>query len=265
MATPEIDQLTDQAKELSLHEDSSITINYDDRKDAQVPEIKMLTKLLIDEKLAVVFFGESDNFTFSVGFATLRGSWNNITVTRYVLPEAEPDFSDMKLQTIDWCIRNGKQLGDKSTEILRKIKAVLSLPSGSLNWKIDAIVDATKIPASLDVRGKVVWFQCPWAKHEHGIGALIEEFLQHMASKQSANNYVLIGIANFFPYVKEYKLQNLLGNKLQGPTESGYKFCGADRTLVKEILRYGYKHQGIIKDIHAQIFHHHVTLVFQKK
>ena len=48
MATPEIDQLTDQAKELSLHEDSSITINYDDGKDAQVLEIKMLTKLLSD-------------------------------------------------------------------------------------------------------------------------------------------------------------------------------------------------------------------------
>ena len=265
MATPEIDQLTDQAKELSLHEDSSITINYDDGKDAQVPEIKMLTKLLIDEKLAVVFVGESDNFTFSLGFATLRGSWNNITVTRYELPEAEPDFSDMKLQAIDWCIQNGEQLGDKSTEILRKIKAVLSLPSGSLNWKIDARVDATKIPASLDVRGKVVWFQCPWLRHENGIGSLIKEFLQHMASKQSANNYVLIGIANCFPYVKKYKLQNLLGNKLQGPTDSGYEFCGADRTLVKEILRYGYKHQGITKDIHTQIFDYHITLVFQKK
>ena len=85
-----------------------------------------------------------------------------------------------------------------------------------------------------------------------------------MASKQSAEDYVLIGIANVFPFVKEYKLQNLLGNKLQGPTESGYKFRGADRTLVKKILRYGYKHRGI-NNIHTKIFDYHITLVFQRK
>ena len=76
---------------------------------------------------------------------------------------------------------------------------------------------------------------------------------------------MLIGIANRYPYVTSYWLQDLLGDDLSGPA-GDYNFHGADKTLIQKILQFGYKHQGAnLKDIHETILCDHITLIFQRK
>lgn len=259
-----MEDLTHQIGNLRLGE---IAINYADGLTASVKEVDILRGILAGkERSDVVMFGEG-HFTFSMALASLRKSWNGITATRYEPvshDNPKPEFTEVKVKTIQYCIVNGETFGDPSDAILSKVKMVINLPSPPRpddTWQFD--VDATRIPDELDVQGKVVWFQCPWAWHSDDLSRLLVTFLQHMASKQDPGDYTLLGIANLFPYVKNYKLEELLGENLARGHVHGYEFLGADRKFVRELLQYGYKHEGC-KDIHNGIIEYHITLVFRK-
>ena len=276
MADP-VDALAKGVKNAQL-DDHYVTVPYydDDGKQchAKVPRVpvSLLRDLLIPESSEgkpVVFFGEG-NFTFSVAFASMRGSWRGIISTRFEAASEErpkPKFDYVNLLAIDNCIHNGEKFEDDAAEILGKVKKVLSLRMSMHGYSIDTWqfkIDATKIPANLHVNGRVVWFQCPWTyKHGKEIYHLISNFLTHMSEKQSPGDFVLIGICVKREYVEFYHLQDLLGENLAQKQACGYEFCGVDSDMIQQILRYGYRHQGIA-DIHDIILKDHVTLVFCK-
>lgn len=195
----------------------------------------------------------------------IRGGWDGIISTRYEPiseDNPEPHFSDVKLSSIKFCINNGRGLDDVPLTVLQKVEEVLSLPPPPLeSWKYG--IDATA--CKLHVERKVVWFQCPWSDDP---GDLIAKFLRDMASMQTTNDYALIGIANYFPYTLKYKLRQFMAIQYDGVKvldgNLEYKCVGADETLIKKLLQYGYKHVGR-QDIHNTILNYHVTLVFQRR
>lgn len=240
-----------------------IDINYADYQHLYIQQIDKLRELLIDgPKRDVVFFGEG-NFTFSVAFAALRSSsWEGIISTRYEpisVDNPEPSCLEVQLLANEACITNGRQFQDSSDKTLGIVETVLHLPAPpSGTWRFG--IDATKIPDDLVVEEKVVWFQCPWisVKDEFdGTYSLVAKFLSHMADKQA--DYILIGITKKFPFVKSYMLDAVIPK----PPDA-YVFLGGDKSLISEVLRYGYKHEGE-KDIHDKIFYDHVTLVFKRR
>lgn len=245
---------------------------YDNDKSADVQIVDVLRSLLVDEKRSVVLVGEG-NYTFSVAFAAVRRSWKGFTSTRYdpidPVECPKPQFAEAKLKSIEFCINNGRWLGVNTSTILENIARVMNLqPPPEENWLFG--IDATNIPDSLNVHGKVVWFQCPWVKlgTPESPAKLIARFLEHMGMKQSQNDYVLVGITTLFPYVKEYGLQHLLGEQLSGPTDKSgkYNFLGADTALIRSILQHGYCHQACdaYVDLHTQLLNNHITLIFQR-
>lgn len=255
------------AGEFSDHPVPDIEINYASGRTAPVPGVDRLKQLLITEQRSVVVFGEG-NFTFTVALAALRQSYRGIISTTLMDPERQLQFSDIKLLTIESCVANGKRFEDSHSAVLGRVEALLRLPSPPDSLPtVQFNIDATNTPDSLGVQGKIVWFQCPWIglqDQETNTATLVREFLTHMETKQSPGDYLLIGIANFFPYVIAYRLGELLGDNLSQGAVGQYSFLGADTALVQEILRYGYRHQGIT-NIHDKIFESHVTLVFQKQ
>jgi hypothetical protein len=249
-----------------------ICIKYDDDKCANVQNLDLLRPLLVNERRGVVLVGEG-NYTFSIAFAVVRKSWEGFTSTRYDSIDpvecSKPQFTEAKLTSIEFCINSGRWFGVDTSTILENIAHVVNLqPPPEENWLFG--IDATNIPDSLNVCGKVVWFQCPWVK----IGTpgspakLIASFLEHMGMKQSHNDYLLVGIATFFPYVKQYRLQDILGENLSGPTDKSgkYDFLGVDTALIRSILQHGYRHQACDAnvDIHTQLLNNHITLIFQR-
>ena len=255
--------LTHQAVNRQLNE---IAINYVDDLIADVKQLDLLRGLLAsDERRDVVVFGES-NFTFSMALASLRGSWDGITSTRYghiSHNRPKPVFSDLKVETSQYCIENGKGFGDGKDAILSKVKMVLNLPSPpDYTWKFG--VDATG--NDMDVQGKVVWFQCPWIAQtkEHlskTTGELVAGFLKHMVDKQHSGDYALVGMVNKLPFVKDYKLQELLGTDLAWGHAHSYQFLGADKKFVRELMQYGYMHESCVSS-HERLLDDHITLVF---
>ena len=231
-----------------------------------------------EEPRDVVLFGEG-NFTFSIALASLRKNGSQgMTVTRYERVTADkplPQFNDVKIQAIENCVHNGGYglNGDGSPwglelnaeHIEENRQAVSAVPDFSDTWLAD--VDATNIPPDLEVAGKVVWFQCPWAHPSDDIPALIRNFMTEMANKQKGGNYLIIGIANHGKYIDKYKLPGIPGDDGQGgEVINGYRFMGGDNELIKKILGRGYKHhsEGPV-DIHDFIFRTHVTLVFKRE
>lgn len=198
--------------------------------------------------------------------ATLR---NVETLLDGQLPPDKFPSERSLLHTIESCIASGP--GDDPAATLEEVRThfptmrLLSDPPPP--QRVLFGVDATN--TNVRVKGRVVWFQCPWISlrsRARGINTatLVRNFLTHMESKQSPGDYLLIGIVNQFPYVTEYGLGELLGVNLSQQYVGQYRFLGADTTLVREILQHGYRHQAI-KDIHGQVLHDHVTLVFQKQ
>ena len=220
-----------------------------------------------EEKCDVVVFGKG-NFTFSVALASLRGSWDGILSTCYGPPSNKPEFSDVQVETIQYCIKNGTGFGDASDAVLSKTKVVLRLPSPPKlddTWKFG--VDATNLPDDINVKRKVVWLQCPWIPmmdQSKTTSSLVAGFFKHMVGKQRRGDYALVGITDMFPYVKNYKLQELLGEDLANDHALGYQFLGADTKFIRELLQYGYHHQGC-QDIHNKLLKFHITLLFCRK
>ena len=275
----EVDNLASQLEGLSTTQNNAVIINYAAYGYAKVPLVEsgLLQDLLIGEKKAATVFVGEKNFTFTVAIATLRKSWEGIISTRFENVSdyfPEPQFGDVKLQCISNCISNSKAFSDENTDgaTLKIIQQILNLqPPPAEVWHCG--IDATSIPPNITVKGKVVWFQCPWVPNAHKdqrLFKLIHDFLSHVSGKQSQGDYVLIGIANLFPYSQNYRLQDLLGvtEGRFGHQCCGYKLLGVDDTLIKEILQFGYKHEtvhGTGCDIHKEIISHHITLVFQKE
>lgn len=265
MAEADVRGLSEQVEKLQL---DVIEIYYADSKCVRVKSLDILRRLLLskgEDRRDVVLFGEG-NYTFSVALATCRQSWDGITSTRYEpnsCDHPEPQFSDVKVETSQYCIENGERLGDTDRTVLSRVKLVLDLPRPPIGtWKFG--VDATCIPEGLNVQGKVVWFQCPWSKEDVHVHVLVAKFLNHMAEKQNTKDYALIGVANTPRYVKEYRIQDLLDEDLAEDHTHQYRFLGADKKLIDNILRHGYHHQGC-RDIHDYILTCHITLVFRRK
>ena len=254
-------------------------IKIDDDKGNHIKQVPpgFLDPLLIsrDQRKEIVLVGEG-NFTLSIALAALRGSWDGITTTSYRPVDRNfcvPSISDLKLLSIEYAMKNGRELLLQKVEdsyIVDNIRNILDLPSPKdYAWRF--CIDATNLPEDLPVEGKVVWFQCPWIPGKGPTGEsltykLIKCFLEHMATKQSQHDYVLIGIANDKIYVGDYELQKLLGEEFSGPVVvKDYSFVGADETLIEKLLRHGYKHECYVPtfDIHKDIINCHVTLIFQ--
>ena len=220
--------------------------------------------LLIEQRKDVVIFGEG-NFTFSIALAALRKSWNEMVVTKF--EEGLPKFTEGMLQSIEWCISNFRELRPNcaydvtdNVAILRELVNVQP-PLFDMAWKDN--IDATDVPEDLEVRNKVVWFQCPWPYWGSPLNPaqLIQSFLEHMKTKQQDGDYVLIGITTHKDFVERYELGALAEKRFMG-----YTFLGSDRDLIKELLKYGYKHEAVEDiDIHEYILDYHLTLVFQNE
>lgn len=78
-----------------------------------------------------------------------------------------------------------------------------------------------------------------------------------------------VGITDHSHYVHDYHLENVLGDRLQGVSNSTevlkrYDFLGDDTDLIYRVLSFGYHHRGI-KNIHDYKLAHHATLVFRRK
>jgi hypothetical protein len=197
------------------------------------------------------------------------------------LEDKEEFFAWAVLKAIEYTDRNlqdltGKPLRGSFQECLEEVRKLHQVkyavsmvkrpPEG--NWKPG--VDATKIK-DLNVEDKVVWFQCPWvvAKEEtktNTTSKLVEGFLDHMAEKKA--KYVLIGIttSTYNNYMSRYELENILkveGEQLKS-CKLEYDFVGADQSLIHDLLRHGYKHEGF-SEIHSKILDKHLTLVFKRK
>ena len=171
-----------------------------------------------------------------------------------------------KLKAVEYCVHNNELVDSKPAVVLQNITRIIEVENQLVN-EIRVNIDAKHTPDDLNVsfNGKkhvIVWFQCPWNSRPH-TSQVIKDFLVNMSRKQINGDYVLIGIANHFPYVKEYKLQELLGEDFKRNTVYGYRFCGPDVEFVKMILAHGYHHEGI-RDIHDKIYSTHTTLVFRK-
>ena len=236
-------------------------------KIANMKPVEILTDILTKEadRSDVVVFGEGD-FTFSTGLASLRGSWGGITSTRYEPvsdKHLQPAYSDVQLETLGYCLSNGKLFSDASDVILSKVEKVRSLESlPDHTWQFG--VDATNIPGALNVIGKVAWFQCPWVQADKSsskkTGHLIATFLNHMEEMQEFGDHTLVGIVNDKQCVQQYNLEELLGVDLRGPAHC-YQFLGADKSFVRELLQYGYHYEGCVGD-HSRFLNDHITLVF---
>ena len=245
-----------------------------------VRKVDLLTGLLIRERKSVLFVGEGD-FTFTVAFATLResekprhsitnpGVWDGITSTRYErisVKHRRPNF-DKIVNDCRSSFTSNLQHTDETTWRQRCVFDELTPPPPPQCWQFG--VDARNI-ASFSARNPdVVWFQCPWLLPEEPItiSTLIHSFLVNTWEWLEPGKYVCIGITTHEMYVDRYELEKILG-KRRGKSDilGKYVLCGADQKLVRNVLKFGYHHQGITDvDIHKMIKNHHITLVFRKK
>ena len=225
-----------------------------------------IKELILTDQLDVIVVGEGD-FTFSLALAAMRGSWNGITSTCY---EDKPfNFAEVKLNTIDWCIKNGREFNLDAERILCNVSAVHKVqkcPDTCVKTNVNCKLFDFSTHCnwrSTDDKRNIVWFQCPWDKKPD---LLIRDFMKHMVCQQSKDDYVVIGIAECQHYTERYDLP-----KLFEVYSEEYEFCGADKDFIKDVLAHGYHHKSCTfhhrvfnEDIHRFIFRYHTTLVFRK-
>ncbi len=258
---------------------AALSLNYADSKRANLGRVdqSFYRNLLCSVGNRVLFVGEG-NFSFTVAFAAMRKKesgeediWGGILATRF--EDVGFDYppvalSQAKIECVESVLKNYKKGGVRGDpqKAMEKIQAVSCLPELKPTEEWLYGIDARALKSELINRFTIIWFQCPWA---NSVGQLILDFLLNMVRVDlNSGCFVCIGITKKFPYIKNYYLENILGRGLScdGTTEvlKKYDFMGADDTFIKEIISYGYRHQGL-RDIHDDIFDHHVTLVFKKK
>ena len=248
-----------------------------DPSDSRYPK-----NLLIRDQKPVLFIGEG-NFTFTFAFAALRQKlnelppeevWEGITSTRYEVSKRIPSVIEVKLGCISavalYCEKQVRGLSPESAmpfveEMKDKERRLLALPPAD-SWRCG--VDATKLDQSLvsPYSAGVIWFQCPWTEDRKNVGDLVEKFLLSAGKSLNEGGVVCLGLMNSVHYMHDYKLKEILGGHPDGGTAvlEQFAFLGADKDLVREVLEFGYRHQGK-KNIHASNIKNHITLVFAKK
>lgn len=210
----------------------------------------------------IVLFGEG-NFTFSIALASLRTNGpNGITATGWRIEI--PKFDDAKKNAEQYCILNGDKMQLSPQEVKNNAERVSEVLDFSNTWKNN--VTALKFAKSLiNVAGKVVWFQCPWTvTNSRKTASLIKCFMQNMEKKQGIGDILVIGISTHKDYIREYNLQNILGERSGEDVIYGYRYLGHDNNIIRMILGRGYKHEGY-REIHNYIIDTHSTLVFRRE
>ena len=149
------------------------------------------------------------------------------------------------------------------TEFDAIVKAVMGLPA--VQWRYG--VSASYIPQDLipPRHPCVIWFQCPWLEDRNRLGDLIQQFLLNAAPNLRKGDLMCVGIVNNASYIGAYSLDSILGREAEPNCTAvleRYDFRGADDQLVREVLKYGYRHQGA-RDIHRTNIPNHITLVFE--
>ena len=262
----------------------TITINYEPGKNWLSPICWILNDLIVERRLPVLLVGEG-NFSFTLALAAVRGSWDGITATCFnrlsfedpiAIPFEDPYkdltyanyWMSLQLLSVGHCITNSMILDGETPVGLRSI--LTSIPNIRNigippQPSIKGGVNCTSIPDQLVAR--IVWFQCPWTPDRNELGELLQTFL-----KNSRSEYVLIGIANQYPYTLSYKLGSLFETDLTRHPNAqiecfDYIYLGADNVFIETILKHGYKHEGCHpdRDIHTVIIKDHITLIFQRK
>lgn len=210
----------------------------------------------------VLQVGES-NFTLTMALAGLRQSSEKIVSTCFGEfsedDQPRPTLETLKQRNVDFSQENCRLLNAEPDDYTPRLELIRELPA------IHSGINATDCQL---FASNIAWFQCPWSTNDRNqTGNLIAEFLNNMALKQSNGSYVLIGIANQFPYTKSYKLQDWLFDRQIEVNESlarYYVLKGADTQLISTLLKYGYRHKTPTRDIHSNIITDHITLVFQR-
>lgn len=217
-----------------------------------------------------MIIGEGNlSFSFALGaYLMLDDPWEVIKTTIYEKSVMEGFISKGRETTKKKCKLNYRLLnGGKDpnpSDLAEKHERIDELPSLQIHTGVDAInLYATLPPEVLPFLTEFeycLWFQCPWVEYLHAGGEttfdLISKFLSSAYEVQTPGNYVIVGIMNIFPYVQEYRLQELF-------THPQYKFVGYDDSLINEVIKYGYKYQSRMRLNRAELSH--VTLVFEKR
>ena len=234
--------------------------------------------------IQVLFVGEG-NFTFTVAFAAYKGSLQGIWSTQLEdkpMPSVDNvifnclksitsyyENKRSKLPEDSNYLASSRSLMNDCREKVSQLMA-LNVPSDFIPWKCG--IDATKIDQD-DVWRSItgaqptdrppfnaIWFQCPWTDWKK-IGTLIKTYLCSAATILQPGDIVCVGIINNSKYTPRYELDKLLKD------EEVLKKCdyvGVDNTLVGEMLKLGYHHEGL-KNLHKWNIDNHITLVFAKK
>ena len=244
----------------------TININYADNKYVDIPRVHLTG--MFSTSTQIVMFGEG-NFTFSTALALLRGGlWKGIIATTESSTVAS--FSEAKKLSQAYFEQNNVLIVDPAPiqkDYTSQLKLLADPPANTWQYSVDVT------NYDINVKNKVAWLQCPWIAScdrtpEYNIGHLIARFMKHTSTKQDHGDYLLLGIVNLFPYVKEYMLREVLHEALDDRSSSvhGYRFLGGDIDLIKAILQHGYIHQTVYADtdIHFKIIQYHLTLIFQK-
>ena len=248
----------------------------------EMPKIDLLYDLLIKQNKGVLFVGEC-NFTFTVAFAALRKhekfstdlveqlaqldidpedinvDWKRIKTSRYEsVSDNEPALDLTKVKS---------RCADNSSKRSKRFPDLSDIPASSISYGVDPCAISPALVSGCDV----VWFQCPWIQPRDKLPQLLQDFLLKNVESIPADTYVCIGIASEPRYCEWYGISELVAVN----DTPQYKFVGADNTLVRKILGFGYRHecyqlyQGAEgchpKDVHSYIKDSHVTLVFQRK
>ena len=277
----------------SMMADKTIIYAGDDKVLGELSRKNILTDLLIKDRAKVLFVGEGD-FTFTLAFAAYRqryaithaitpslgallpaGAWEGITSTRY-----EPVGPKGKEQYVGETLMQCKPLSEVKLQYsVSENLAKMSLNQSSSLFELPNVpagtwlygIDATALPTTLTQDQQVIWFQCPWVARntsDYSTAALVSDFLLNMAAQIQPGVHVCVGIANHPDYVKEYRLDELLGPNR--PVLEQYEFVGADDQLIGKLLEFGYTLLIVRPDknrdaFHRYIYKSHVTLIFRKK
>uniref|UniRef100_A0AC34FA51 25S rRNA (uridine-N(3))-methyltransferase BMT5-like domain-containing protein n=1 Tax=Panagrolaimus sp. ES5 TaxID=591445 RepID=A0AC34FA51_9BILA len=247
-----------------------------------------LQTLFIDQRAPILFVGEG-NFTFSMAFAAMRGTWDGIisTTLETSLPHIE-EVKDMTLLALTMNKYSGESINDADF-IVRREK-ISSLSNDALrDWR--AAIDATRDLSQFKSQ-RNIWFQCPW---DWSPVKLLKDFVSHCSTFQQPGDLLLIGIVykDYSKFYEKYDLKNFLNLKpkeldslfeysrntrdtsliLNGNNsfinQKDYELLYPDKCLVKEILVHGYFHKSVNgnDNLHRQ-FHRdniHRTIVLRKK
>uniref|UniRef100_A0A1X7TJJ3 Uncharacterized protein n=1 Tax=Amphimedon queenslandica TaxID=400682 RepID=A0A1X7TJJ3_AMPQE len=242
---------TVQANQLGLEprEEPNIILygppdDWGHQKEKGFTEIDILSSLLTGPQAKEIVLFKEENFTFDIALATARNnSWEGIHHgARHAL-----QFEKKKLKLIELCSKLGQQPDMMDTALMIMDRTDLSQTKILSNLQ-----DVLKTPAppSVDLKGKVVWYQYPWTNGELSIKEIAEE----MKDQQERDDYLLIG--KLFNYSDCYSTREVNRHC------HSYRYLGVDYEFVNKLVSYGYSYQGQEESAN---FEEQVIFVLQRK